>query len=120
MTPGKAPGLQIAMRFPLFTLSLRRLLIRFPTKVCLGQYEDGGTVKRLAGNLWYKTVLGNRDFYEDRQARNSSWLGAWLHSEAVYICADHFHHPSNFSLQSRGGPYICTSWIVSVAHQMSS
>jgi hypothetical protein len=43
---------------------------------------DGGTVERLAGSLWYKTVLGNRDFYEDLQARNSSWLGAWLHSEA--------------------------------------
>jgi len=92
-TPGKAPGLEIALRFPLYTLPLRRLLIRFPTKVCLGQYKDGGTVKRLAGSLWYKTVLGNRDFYEDRQARNSSWLGAWLHSEAEYICADHFHHP---------------------------
>ena len=113
-TPGKAPGLEIAERFPLYPLPLRRLLVRFPTNVCSGQYEDGGTVKRLVGSLWYKTVLGNRDFYEDRQARNSSWLGAWLHSEAAYICADHFHHPQNFLLQSRGGPYICTSEIVSV------
>jgi hypothetical protein len=42
-------------------------------------------------SLSYKTAIGNRDVYEDRQVRNSSWLGACLHSDAAYICADHFH-----------------------------
>ena len=90
-TPGQTPGLEIALAISTLLAATTAMQIRFPTKVCLGQYEDGGTVKRRAGSLWYKTVLGNRDFYEDRHARNSSWLGAWLHSEAAYICADHFH-----------------------------
>ena len=48
-TPGKAPGLEIAPRFPLYTLPLRRLLTRISTKVCLGQYEDERAYGRVRG-----------------------------------------------------------------------
>jgi len=76
--PGKAPSLEIALRSPLYSLPLRRLLIRFPTKVCLGQYKDGGQSNGLPEACGTKRFLETRIFMRTgkRATHHGSELGS--------------------------------------------
>jgi hypothetical protein len=60
---GKPQAWKSLWRFPLYSLPLRRMQIRFPTEVCLGQTrmaEQSNGVSEACGT---KRFSGNRDRY---------------------------------------------------------
>jgi hypothetical protein len=116
-TPRKAPGLEIAPRFPLYTLPLRRQLIIFlfsprsawdntrMAEQSNGLPEACGTKRLLKTEMFMRT--GMRATHHGSEPSSIQKP----HTFAQTIS----HRSRTLPLQSRGGPYICTGWIVSVA-----